>query len=112
MSWRGPYYYRARKIGGQVVSQYIGRGEIGVLIAIGDALEREEREQEREAFRAWKQDLASLDEPLEELNSLVDKLAHAALLAAGFHQHRRGEWRRRRNVECESDRGTEQAPLC
>jgi hypothetical protein len=102
MSWRGPYYYRARKISGRIVTQYIGRGEIAELVALGDALERKEREQERADFRAWKEDLTRLDEPLEELNTLADKLAHAALLAAGFHQHRRGEWRRRRNARRET----------
>ena len=111
MSWRGPYYYRARKIGGRVVTQYIGRGKTGELVAMGDDLDRQEREQERDSFLAWKENLADLDEPLEELNEMVDKLAHAALLAAGFHQHRRGEWRRRRNGERESDRGSKKGPL-
>ena len=37
-----------------------------------------------------------LDAPLNDLNDLAELLAHAALLAAGFHQHKRGEWRKRR----------------
>jgi hypothetical protein len=111
MSWRGPYYYQARKIGGRVVTQYIGRGKIGELVALGDALDRQEREQERNNFLAWKENLADLDEPLEELNDVVDKLAHAALLAAGFHQHRRGEWRKKRNVDGKSGGRSKKGPL-
>jgi hypothetical protein len=37
-----------------------------------------------------------LDAPIIELDELADLLAHAALLAAGFRRHNRGEWRKGR----------------
>jgi hypothetical protein len=97
MSWDRGYYYQARKIGGRVVKKYVGRGKMAELIALGEAIERQEREQERDEFRAWKESLAEFDEHIDELNVLADSLARAALFAAGFHQHRRGEWRRKRD---------------
>jgi hypothetical protein len=38
----------------------------------------------------------ALDASVDELNTLADLLARAALGAAGFDQHRRGEGRKRR----------------
>jgi len=40
--------------------------------------------------------LQALDTALNELNAWADLLAHATLVAAGFRQHKRGEWRKRR----------------
>jgi hypothetical protein len=38
----------------------------------------------------------ALDKSVADLDEVADLLARAALLAAGFHQHRRAPWRRRR----------------
>jgi hypothetical protein len=94
--WGTAYYTRSRKVGGRVVREYVGAGPAGEMAAEMDALERERRETERAAWRAEKDELEALDAPLAELNDLADLLAHAALTAAGFRQHHRGEWRRRR----------------
>ena len=98
MAWerQGRYYYRSRKVGGRVVREYVGTGEVAELVAQLDALERERREEERDARRAEKARLEALDAPLDQLNDLADLLAHAALVAAGFRQHKRGEWRKKR----------------
>jgi hypothetical protein len=40
--------------------------------------------------------LDALDANLEALIETTDLLAHAALVAAGYHQHKRGEWRKLR----------------
>jgi hypothetical protein len=101
MAWerrrRGTAYYtRSRKVGGRVVRQYVGAGPTGELAAQLDALDRERRETERAAWREEKAELEALDAALKKLNDLADLLARAALEAAGFRQHHRGEWRRRR----------------
>jgi hypothetical protein len=97
MGWdKGRYYTRSRKVNGRVVREYVGAGEIAVLVAQVDALERERRETERAARRAEKARLEALDAPLNQLNDLADLLARAALVVAGFRQHKRGEWRKRR----------------
>jgi hypothetical protein len=96
MSWDRGYYYRARKVNGRVVREYVGGGEVAELAARLDELERERREAERAARRAERAELDALDGPVNELCNLADLVARAALEAAGFRQHKRGEWRKRR----------------
>lgn len=69
---------------------------LGQLSAQMDAIDREKRLAERAAIRAQMDEIATLGSPLAELNELADLLVQAALVAAGYHQHHRGEWRKRR----------------
>ena len=97
MAWdkRG-YYYRSERDGRRVRRMYVGAGRAGEIAAQLDALAREERWLKALDLRDEKAELDALDAPLNELNDVADLLAHAALLAAGYHQHKRGEWRKRR----------------
>src|SRR5262245_5401850 len=95
MGWERGYYYRVRKVNGRVVREYIGTGEVAEVAAQVDALEREERRLEVLAQRHEKDELKALDADLKAMNKQIDLAAQAALLAAGFHLHKRGEWRRR-----------------
>jgi hypothetical protein len=94
------YYYRVRRENGRVVREYVGRGRVAELMAKLDALDREKKREERRldaaALRNKKAELAALDADLEALIETTDLLARAALVAAGYHQHKRGEWRKRR----------------
>src|SRR5262249_23019262 len=99
-------YTRSRKVNGRVVREYVGSGRVGELVAQLDAIERQEREEARESRKAERAELEALDAPLDDLDALVNLLARAALLAAGFHQHKRGEWRRRRG-QVRTDIGNE-----
>jgi hypothetical protein len=96
MVWERGYYYRVRKVGGRVVREYVGTGQVAELAAQLDARERARREREALATRRQKAELTALDAELKALTERADLLARAALLAAGFHRHKRGEWRRRR----------------
>jgi hypothetical protein len=100
MAWERGYYYRVRRENGRVVREYMGRGRPAELMADLDALEREKGRQEArldaEALRKEKAKLDALDADIEALIEATDVLAHAALVAAGYHQHKRGEWRKRR----------------
>ena len=85
------YYYRKRRIGGRVYSEYIGSGPVAEMYAYLDRLEREEiHERRRERLRIVEQD-HDIDEALD----LSIALTRAALLLAGYHNHK-GEWVRRR----------------
>ncbi|MBM3983698.1 MAG: hypothetical protein FJ304_26195 [Planctomycetes bacterium] len=98
MGWDkgGRYYTRSRRENGRVVREYVGGGAPGALVARLDADERARREAERDAVRAESEAAAALDTALAELDELADLLTRAALAAAGYTQHRRGEWRKRR----------------
>jgi hypothetical protein len=92
----GLYYTRSRKEGGRVIREYIGGGPLGELAAKTDALNRLRREEEAKAWRAERESLEALDHPVEELYEAADVLVQATLLAAGYHQHNRSEWRKKR----------------
>jgi hypothetical protein len=96
MAWERGYYYRVRKVNGRVVREYVGTGRVAELAAELDALQRQERQRERDARRAVWAELEALDAPLDDLDELADLVARAALAAAGYRQHKRGEWRKRR----------------
>lgn len=98
MGWdKGRYYTRSRKVNGRVVREYLGTGEFAELAAELDHAERERLEDERAARQAEKAQLSGLDADLNAMTELTRLAASAALLAAGFHQHKRGEWRRKRD---------------
>ncbi|VTR92763.1 Uncharacterized protein OS=Singulisphaera acidiphila (strain ATCC BAA-1392 / DSM 18658 / VKM B-2454 / MOB10) GN=Sinac_7637 PE=4 SV=1 [Gemmata massiliana] len=98
MGWDkcGRYYTRSRRVNGHVVREYIGGGRAGELVAQLDAIERDKRETERACAKIAQERVKTLDVLLAELNEQADLLIQAALLAAGFHQHKRGEWRKKR----------------
>lgn len=98
MGWDkdGRYYTRSRRVNGRVVREYVGSGMVGELAAQLDGLERQMRENKRATFDAERDEVSALDAPLAVLDELADLLARAALAAAGYVQHHRGEWRKRR----------------
>ena len=103
MAWetrrgRGRYYTRSRKANGGVVREYFGVGEFAALIAECDAAERAERARKRAAEAATERELADLRALTEPLDSAGEGLARAALVAAGYRRHHRGEWRKRRGA--------------
>jgi hypothetical protein len=87
------YYYRKRRQGNQVVSEYIGAGELAESAAALDALEGQLRRAGREARLAR----LALDARVDEACDLIGALTYAALLAAGYHTHK-GQWRKKRDA--------------
>jgi hypothetical protein len=92
----GPYYTRSKKVGGRVVREYVGGGTLGHLAALQDAQERQRREEEATLWKEERERLEALLAPIEQLCEAAEILHRAALLAAGFRRHQRGEWRRQR----------------
>lgn len=91
MTWERGYYYRVRRQKGHVVREYVGRGRLTELAAELDAKERKKRRLDAEALRNERTKLDALDVDIESMIETIDFLAHAALMAAGLHQHKRGE---------------------
>jgi hypothetical protein len=97
MAWNlGRYYTRSRKVGGRVVREYFGTGDMANVAAQMDTFERERRETERAARLAERSELDALDAPVKEMDRMADMLARAALVLSGFRQHHRSEWRKQR----------------
>jgi hypothetical protein len=96
MAWERGYYYQVKKIRGRVVRQYIGKGIVAEVMAAGDELIRRERAVQQTQTRLLRAELDVPEPGLLQLDESADLLARAILLAAGCHQHHRGEWRRRR----------------
>ncbi|WP_169973115.1 hypothetical protein [Tautonia rosea] len=109
MGWktinRSRYYYRSRRENGRVRTEYVGSGQAAELIATLDLSDREERQAEREAERAEREAAEREERELADWFGRVEAVAEAALIAAGFHRHNRGEWRRRRDGQDEHTPG-------
>jgi hypothetical protein len=91
-----PYYYRSVRRGGRVTSEYRGAGQIAELAASLDAVQRERREAERQAERAEREADERQEAAVAEWFDRIEALTRIAIEAAGYHRHRRGEWRRTR----------------
>lgn len=95
MAWKNGYYYRNRRQGGKVVSEYIGTGAAAELLAQLDAIEQEKLKFEREAFRRLIAEQQAIDEQIDAVGDALTALVDATLLANGYRQHRR-QWRKKR----------------
>ncbi|MFO0957091.1 MAG: hypothetical protein U0800_06440 [Isosphaeraceae bacterium] len=89
------YYYRSKRVGAKVRTEYCGAGNFAELAAGLDESERLDRAEERERLRAEKAEAAGDDRDLAGWFDRIQAEADAAMEAAGFHKHR-GQWRRRR----------------
>jgi hypothetical protein len=92
----GLYYYRSHRVNGRVKKEYIGTGPLAELAAEVDAQERRQREEKAREWQAEREHLEALEGLTEELCEAAELLTRAALLAAGYRQHHRGEWRKQR----------------
>jgi hypothetical protein len=109
MGWErrgnGTYYYRSRKVRGRVVKEYCGAGLLGELAAREDERRRRERAEARARLHRERDAAAAATAAHEELSRAADALMAAALIAAGYHRHDRGQWRKRRDRTASPDRG-------
>lgn len=89
------YYYKKRREGDRVISEYVGGGLVVSLAKRQSEIERAQREAELAQRRAERMSMAELDRQMDEFSNLVDTVIAAELLLSGYHQHKR-QWRRRR----------------
>ncbi len=101
MGWEqcgnGLYYYSKKREGKRVVSEYVGTGFSGSLIAILDKEDREKRELAHAQWKDEKAEVKKIEMNIERLNIAIRGIVHASLLTSGFHPHK-GQWRKKRNV--------------
>jgi len=89
------YYYRSVRVNGRPRSVYVGTGKVGEIAAAADQLRRTRREHLKDEQQQILANAASA----AELNGQLEALTRAALIAAGFHQHARCQWRRRHHAQ-------------
>ncbi len=103
MSWdkRG-YYYRKKRIGARVVSEYVGRGMFADMDAAEDIAARIERAQAQASTQAARLECEALDASIQAADELISAAMNQALEAAGYHRHARGQWRKQRETKSNS----------
>jgi hypothetical protein len=79
-----------------VTSEYRGSGTDALLIDALETIDRDERDEDLRQRRGERKQLDDLERALDEMAERARDLAREALSAAGYHQHHRGEWRKRR----------------
>jgi hypothetical protein len=77
------------------VREYVRSGPLAEIAARLDRQGRELEEAQREREKQELERLKALAAPVFELSEAAEILAHAHLVAAGYHRHK-GEWRRAR----------------
>jgi hypothetical protein len=91
------YYYRKRRKGKQVVSEYVG-GYVGGGFAgeLSELLDREDKfktDVERAELMQAKEDAAKLDRDISKAKGYTQAFTRAVLLLSGYHAPRR-QWRK------------------
>lgn len=109
---RGSFYYtRSRRVNGKVTREYVGSGQFALLAfemeQADGLLEKYLRLKEQELWQQEREAALTLDQVVGEVCEDTGRLFHEAMVAAGYHQHARGEWRKKRKGELNADTTTD-----
>lgn len=104
MGWEtrgnGQYYYRKRREGRRVVSEYIPR-RFTELWTVLDEGARAERDQQQLTVQNERKAIQAVNEAMAQIDELVPALVNLSLTSEGYHQHK-GQWRRKRRHDREN----------
>ena len=92
------YYRRSKRIGGRVVTEHVGGGKIGELMAMMDDSERIDRRIEADFKRADRDVFGFHVRDVFGIGQFLGDLFTVLANQCGFHQHRR-QWRRTRRAD-------------
>jgi hypothetical protein len=98
------YYYRKRRVGGRVVSEYAGGG---LLALVARERAEEGRAERAAADAAWRAERARMEEAERAAVAYCDQIearAREMLTAMGYHRPKR-QWRKRRGRVEEAEQG-------
>jgi hypothetical protein len=87
------YLYARVRVGGRLYAQYVGPvdPQTAAELVVRAGVERDRR---RWAVRHVREDIAAALAAGAAFDALADHLTRTAMHLGGYHQHRRGEWRR------------------
>jgi len=97
MAWEdrngGRYYYRKRREGERVISEYVGGGLAGELSALYDHEDKFKTDVQRAELMQAKEEATKLDGKIKEVERITKAMTRAVLLLSGYHAPRR-QWRK------------------
>jgi hypothetical protein len=100
MAWEqrksAKYFYASRRLGRRVRKLYFGRGPHAEVAAAALDAARQQRRQAAAAAREEQAKFQEIDHLLADFHGQSGDWLAPALIAQGFHQHDRGQWRRRK----------------
>jgi hypothetical protein len=91
----GAYYYRKRRVGGRVVSEYAGGGLLALAARERAEEGRAERAAAGAAWRGERERLEAEERAAAGYFDLVEAQVREMLTSAGYHRPKR-RWRKRR----------------
>jgi predicted NBD/HSP70 family sugar kinase len=89
-------YRRTSRVNGRYVCKYVGSGIVAEIASKLDILRRQSRLHQQSEVRQTIAELEEFDAADRALDQWARQVARAAMFAAGYRQHHRGDWRRRR----------------
>jgi len=96
MAWKNGYLYRNKRVGKKVITEYLGTGYAALLTEQMNERVKAEAEAKRREWEALKDEQERLDKIVDDFGRLASAYADALLLTSGYRQHKRGEWRKKR----------------
>ena len=90
------YYYRKKRHGRRVISEYAGIGLSAEFLAEFDRIEHDERIVARNSWKKKRDELHQIDKQIGHSTLLIRGIVRAYLLMAGYHPHK-GQLRKRRD---------------
>lgn len=90
------YYYRKRRVGDRVISEYVGTGKLAEMAAALDDLERAREKSQQQDRQQERAQYGALESDVKRVQEYTRLLTRAALLLAGYHPHK-GQWRKRKD---------------
>jgi hypothetical protein len=93
---RGRYYTQSYREGNRVRRRYIGQGPYAAQIAQADAFQKRRLNDAKLELREAENQIRQVESRMKDFHDSVELLSRASLIAAGYHRHDRGEWRKRR----------------
>lgn len=99
----GVYYTRSKRVNGKVIREYVGSGQFALLafeMEQADALlEKLRRLKEQELWRQEQEAEDALAQMVGAACQGAEVAFRAFMEAAGYHQHQRGAWRKKRQQQ-------------
>jgi hypothetical protein len=94
---RGRYYHRKYRRNGKTFKEYFGTGPLAEQAAAEDVQRIANNRAQRKARKVDEESWQEAQDPLDQLSQLTSILLQGTLIAAGYYQHDRGEWRRKKS---------------